>query len=85
MGNLRRITIGYKLKLANNLPETAHLLVFDQLLCRAMNPSRCACKMPNPGPPNKASSTSEWELDLPAQSKREIPYTFTLEHPRDFR
>ena len=84
VGNLRRITIGYKLKLANNLPETAHLLVFDQLPVPRDESIKVRLQDAQPKPTEQSElNILKWELDLPAQSKREIPFTFTLEHPRD--
>jgi uncharacterized protein (TIGR02231 family) len=84
VGNLRRITIGYKLKVANNLPETAHVLIFDQLPVPRDESIKVRLQDAQPKPTEQNElNILKWELDLPAQSKREIPFTFTLEHPRD--
>ncbi len=84
VGNQRRITIGYKLKLANNLPQPAHLIVFDQLPVARDESIKVRLQDAQPKPTEQSDlNILKWELDIPAQTRRELLYTFTLEHPRD--
>jgi hypothetical protein len=70
--------------LANNLVESAHVLVFDQLPVPRDESIQVRLQDAQPKPGEQSElNILKWELDLPAQTKYEITYTFTLEYPRE--
>ena len=84
VGSLRRITIGYKLKLTNSLKEQVHILLFDQLPVPRDESIKVRLQDAQPKPTEQSDlNILKWEFDLPKGTMKEIPFTFTLEHPRD--
>jgi uncharacterized protein (TIGR02231 family) len=86
IGNTRRVTIGYKIKATNNLPTPAHLIVMDQIPLAQHEDIKVRLQDMQPKPSEQSDlNILKWEFDLPAQTAREIPFAFVLEHPRDMR
>jgi uncharacterized protein (TIGR02231 family) len=84
IGNVRRLTIGYRIKLSNNLPAPARVTVSDQLPVSRHEDIKIKLQDAQPRPSEQSDlNILKWELDMPAQSKREFTYVFVLEHPRD--
>jgi uncharacterized protein (TIGR02231 family) len=84
VGNIRRVTIGYKLKLTNNLATQAHVVVSDQIPVSLSEDIKIRLQDTQPKPAEQTEKNMlKWEFDLAPQAKREIPFTFVLEYPRD--
>lgn len=84
VGTQRRITVGYKLTIANNLQDSAHVLVYDQLPLPRDEVIKVRLLDSQPRPSEQSDlNVLKWEFDLPGQTRRDITYSFSLEHPRD--
>ncbi len=86
VGNTQRVTIGYKLKLTNNLATQAHLVVSDQIPVSLSPDIKVKVQDIQPRPAEQTEKgLLKWEFDLAPAAKREIPFTFVLEYPRDLK
>ncbi|HEY3289552.1 MAG TPA: mucoidy inhibitor MuiA family protein [Anaerolineae bacterium] len=84
VGNIRRITIGYKLKLTNNLPQSIHVVVSDQFPVSKSEDIKVRLQDAQPKPTDQNDRNMlKWEFDMTPQSKREVTFTFVVESPRD--
>ena len=84
VGNIRRITIGYKLKLTNNLAASAHIVVTDQIPVSQSEDIKIRLQDAQPKPTEQnEKGMLKWEFDLSPQGSRELPFTFVIEYPRD--
>ncbi|MCL5998228.1 MAG: mucoidy inhibitor MuiA family protein [Chloroflexi bacterium] len=83
-GNTRRIVIGYKVKLTNNLPTPAHVLVMDQMPVSLHEDIKIRLHE-TPVKPTEQTDLNvlKWELDLPPGTTYELPFSFAIEHPRE--
>lgn len=86
LGNTRRITISYKTKLTNNLSTPAHITVSDQLPVSKYEEIKVKLQDAQPKPSEQNDlNVLKWEFDMPAQGKRELSFTFTVDNPRDMQ
>jgi uncharacterized protein (TIGR02231 family) len=84
IGNIRRVTLGHKIKITNNLKAPAHLIIYDQVPVSRNEDIKIRLQDTQPKPTEVSDlNIMKWEFDQPAQSKREIPFTFVVEYPRD--
>jgi uncharacterized protein (TIGR02231 family) len=86
IGNIRRTTVGYKIKLTNNLSTPAHITLYDQVPVARHEDIKIKLQDAQPRPTEQSDlNIMKWVMDLPAQSKREVTFTFSIEHPRDVK
>lgn len=84
VGNTRRTQYVYKITLANNLAIPAPVLVYDQLPVARNEEIKIKLQEITPPPVEQNGlGILQWALDIPAGEKREIVFSFTVEHPRN--
>lgn len=84
IGNTRRMTFGYKIKVTNTRGEPARVSVQDQIPVSRHEEIKIKLGDSAPRPTEQTDlGILTWTLDLPASATREITYTYTVEHPRD--
>lgn len=84
IGNNRRTQFAYKITLNNLLPAPARVTIFDQIPLGRHESIKIKLESVSPEPAERTDlNILEWNLELKPGEKREIGYTFTVEHPRD--
>jgi hypothetical protein len=86
LGNTRRTVFTYKITLTNLVPTSSKITVFDQLpVSRHEN---IKVKLLESAPESSEHSELnilEWTMEIPANQKREIVFSFSVEHPREMQ
>ncbi|MCL1471325.1 mucoidy inhibitor MuiA family protein [Argonema antarcticum] len=77
----RRTTYGYRLKIANLQDQETTLKLTEQLPVSRNEQLKVHLTQTNPKIQQSEMGLLEWSLTLPPQSKQEIYYQFTVEHP----
>lgn len=77
----RRTTYGYRLKIANLQDQETTLKLTEQLPVSWNEQLKVHLTQTNPKIQQSEMGLLEWSLTLPPQSKQEIYYQFTVEHP----
>jgi uncharacterized protein (TIGR02231 family) len=86
IGNNRRSQLAYKITLTNHLPGPAHVLVYDQVPLSRLEEIKAKLQDANPRPTDQTGlNVLQWDLVLESQGKRELDFSFLLEHPRTMR
>ncbi len=81
IGQLRKITYGYRLQISNLLDNEAKLQLIEQLPVSRNEQIKVRLNRANPQIKLGEMGTLEWNLILAIQDKQEIYYQFTVEHP----
>lgn len=86
IGNIRRLTFGYRIKAINTRESAIKLSVQDQIPVSRHEDIKVRLAEALPKPVEVSDlNLIRWELDVPAGATREITYTYTVEHPRDMQ
>lgn len=86
IGNVRRLTFAYKIKVANTRDSGVRLTLQDQIPVSRHEDIKVRLSDAQPRPTEQSDlNLLTWELDLPAGAKREVAFGFTVEHPRDMQ
>jgi uncharacterized protein (TIGR02231 family) len=84
IGNTRRIFLGYKIALTNLLATPAKIAVLDQLPVARAEDIKVKMRDASPKPNDQSDlNVLKWELELKPQEKREVTFSFSVEHPRE--
>ncbi len=81
IGNLRKITYGYRLQISNLLDTEAKLELIEQLPVSRNEQIKVRLNRTNPQIQLGEMGILEWNSTLAPQEKQEIYYQFTVEHP----
>jgi uncharacterized protein (TIGR02231 family) len=81
IGNLRKITYGYRLQVSNLLDTEAKLETIEQLPVSRNEQIKVRLNRTNPQIQLGEMGTLQWNLTLAPQETQEIYYQFTVEHP----
>jgi uncharacterized protein (TIGR02231 family) len=81
IGNLRKITYGYRLLISNLLDTEAKLELIEQLPVSRNEQIKVRLNRTNPQIQLGEMGILQWNLILTPQEKQEIYYQFTVEHP----
>jgi uncharacterized protein (TIGR02231 family) len=81
----RRITYAYRLKITNLLNSINHIQINDQIPHSRTEQIKIKLLKITPQIQPGELGRLVWELDLPANSKTEINYQFSIEHPEGVR
>jgi uncharacterized protein (TIGR02231 family) len=83
VGTVRRTQFAYKITLTNHLARPATVLVRDQLPVARHEDIKVRLQEAQPRPNEQtALNILEWTVPLAPQEKRDITFTYTIEHPR---
>ncbi len=86
IGNTRRLTFGYRIKIANTRDSAVKLSAQDQMPVSGHEDIKVRLAEALPKPIEVSDlNLLKWELDVPAGATREIAFTYTVEHPRDMQ
>jgi uncharacterized protein (TIGR02231 family) len=86
IGNTRRLTFGYRIKVANTRDSAVKLSAQDQMPVSRHEDIKVRLAEALPKPIEVSDlNLLKWELDVPAGATREIAFTYTVEHPRDMQ
>lgn len=80
----RRTTYAYRVKIANLQEQETTLKLTEQLPVSRNEQLKVNLTQTNPKIQQNQMGVLEWSLTLPPQSKQEIYYQFTVEHPPSF-
>ncbi|HBY94224.1 MAG TPA: mucoidy inhibitor A, partial [Chloroflexi bacterium] len=84
ISNTKRTVFGYKITLTNHLAAPATVTVLDQLPVARHEDIKVKLQDASPKPADQNQlNILKWELELQPQDKREITFSFAVEHPRD--
>ncbi len=84
IGNTRRILFSYKITLTNLLATPAKIAVLDQLPVARAEEIKIKLRDAMPKPNEQSDlNVLKWELELKPQEKREVTFSFSVEHPRE--
>jgi len=84
IGSNRQMLFAYKITLTNLLIGPARVTLFDQLPVGAHESIKVKLEDTTLKPTEQTDlNILKWELELAAGEKREIVFTFSVEHPRD--
>ncbi len=81
----RRITYAYRLKITNLLDRVNHIQINDQIPHSRTEQVKVKILKISPQIQPGELGRLIWELDLPANSKAQIDYQFSIEHPEGVR
>ncbi len=81
IGNYRRTTYAYRLVITNYVEYDAQLTLTEQLPVSRNDQIKIRLTRSNPQIQVGEMGRLEWSLTLPPQSKQELYYQFTVEHP----
>jgi uncharacterized protein (TIGR02231 family) len=81
----RRITYAYRLKITNLLDRVNHIQINDQIPHSRTEQVKVKILKVSPQIQPGELGRLIWELDLPANSKAQIDYQFSIEHPEGVR
>ncbi len=81
IGNLRKITYGYRLLISNLLDTEARLELIEQLPVSRNEQIKVRLNRTNPQIQLSEMGILQWNLIFTPQEKQEIYYQFTVEHP----
>lgn len=81
IGNLRKITYGYRLQISNLLDTQAKLELIEQLPVSRNEQIKVRLNRTNPQIQLGEMGILQWNLTLAPQEKQEIYYQFTVEYP----
>jgi len=83
IGGRRHLTIGYEIKLENNLPYSAQLTLRDQFPISRHEEIKARLEAADPKPAEVSEmNLLHWELTLEPQEKRSIRFDFVVESPQ---
>ena len=86
IGNIRRLTFGYRIKAINTRDSAIKLSAQDQMPVSRHEDIKIRLAEALPKPVEVSDlNLLKWELDVPGGATREISFTYTIEHPRDMR
>ncbi|HRA53165.1 MAG TPA: mucoidy inhibitor MuiA family protein [Thermoflexales bacterium] len=86
IGNTRRLTFGYRIKVSNTRDSAVKLSAQDQMPVSRHEDIKVRLAEALPRPIEVTDlNLLKWELDVPAGASREITFTYTVEHPRDMQ
>ncbi len=86
IGNTRRLTFGYRIKITNTRDSAVKLSAQDQMPVSRHEDIKVRLAEALPKPIEVSDlNLLKWELDVPAGATREIAFTYTIEHPRDMQ
>jgi len=83
IGNVRRQSRGYRIKLENLKPHRVFLTVLDQIPVSRHENLKVKPRFSDPQPVIEELGSVRWELSLPARSQRELHYEYHVESPRE--
>jgi len=83
IGNVRRITYGYRLVVTNLLNQEAHLKLTEQLPVSRNERIKVRLTRSNPQIQLGEMGILEWTLTFSPEAKREIYYQFIVEYPSE--
>lgn len=83
IGNTRRQTYGYKIELENLREQAASVIVYDQLPVSRHESIKVKLLKANVTPEEEDLGILKWTLDLASREKKELRFSFQVEHPRD--
>lgn len=86
LGNTRRTVFSYKITVTNLVPTASRVTVFDQL--PVSRHESIKVKLQDAAPETSEHSELnilEWTLDIAPNQKREIVFSFNVEHPREMQ
>ena len=82
IGNLKRVSWGYRIRLTNHLPTPARITITDQLPVPRHEDIKVKLQEATPKPTEQtALQLFTWTLVVPPGAQREILLAFTVEHP----
>jgi uncharacterized protein (TIGR02231 family) len=83
IGNNRRTIFAYKITLTNLLSTPAKITLFDQIPVGRHENIKVKLDDSTPKPDEQSDlNILKWELELAASEKREVSFSFSVEHPR---
>lgn len=83
IGNVRRNTLAYAIKVTNLLPRQTHVVVYDQLPVARHEEIKVKLDDATPRPAETSDlGILKWDLTLPAGERQELQFSYTVEHPR---
>jgi hypothetical protein len=86
LGSTRRTTFSYKITLTNLVPTSAKITVFDQLPVSKHESIRVKLLESSPEASEQSElNILEWKLEIAPNQKREISFSFSVEHPREMQ
>jgi uncharacterized protein (TIGR02231 family) len=85
LGGQRRITYAYRLAIANLLKQPVQLELNEQIPHSRNEQIKAKLTKSSPSIQLGELSRLTWELNLSAQSKTEVYYQFTIEHPENIQ
>ncbi|MEO6063318.1 MAG: mucoidy inhibitor MuiA family protein [Thermoflexales bacterium] len=86
IGNTRRLTFGYRIKVSNTRESAVKVSAQDQMPVSRHEDIKVRLAEALPKPIEVSDlNLLKWELDVPAGASREITFTYTVEHPRDMQ
>lgn len=82
--NIRRTEFAYRIKLTNLLDAPAKVTLQDQIPVGRHEQIKAKLLSASPEPTEQTDlNVLTWELTIPRGEKREVTFTFSVEHPRD--
>ena len=86
IGNIRRLTFGYRIKIVNTRDSAVKVSAQDQMPVSRHEDIKVRLAEALPKPIEVSDlNLLKWELDVPAGATREISFSYTVEHPRDMQ
>lgn len=86
IGNIRRLTFGYRIKIVNTRDSAVKVSAQDQMPVSRHEDIKVRLAEALPKPIEVSDlNLLKWELDVPAGATREITFSYTVEHPRDMQ
>jgi uncharacterized protein (TIGR02231 family) len=83
VGNVRRTDVAYRITLANHTPRPAKVTVRDQLPVSRHESVAVRDVTATPSPDERTDlGVLTWTLELPPSARKEVTFSFRLEHPR---
>ena len=86
IGNQRRTTWGYRIRVTNHCPAPIRARVLDQIPVARNEEIKIKLQEATPKPAEQSElGELAWELELQPGVRQEIAFTFVVEHPRERR
>jgi uncharacterized protein (TIGR02231 family) len=86
VGNTKRTLYAYQITLTSHLAVPARVTVYDQVPLSRHEEIKAKLQDATPRPTEQTGlNVLQWDLVLEPQAKRELQFSFLLEHPRNLR
>jgi hypothetical protein len=83
VGNVRRTDVSYRITVVNHTPRLAKIAVQDQLPVSRHESVVIRDVTTSPAPDERTDlGVLTWTVQLPPGARKEITFSFRLEHPR---